>query len=50
MSCSTEQLQVQTKKPPNQEFALKSDFELFIFMCVMDLGKELELKGKGGEK
>lgn len=35
---------------PNQEFAWESDFEHFIFMYMTDLGKELELKGKGGEK
>lgn len=35
---------------PNQEFALENDIEHLIFMYVMDLGKELELKGKGGEK
>lgn len=35
---------------PNQEFALESDFKHLIFMCMTDLGEELELKGKGGEK
>lgn len=35
---------------PNQEFALASDFKHLIFMYMTDLGEELELKGKGGEK
>lgn len=52
MSYNTEQLQVQTKNPPNpnQKFARECDFEHFIFMYMTDLGKESELKGRGGEK
>lgn len=52
VSYNTEQLQVQTKNPPNpnQKFARECDFEHFIFMYMTDLGKELELKGRGGEK
>lgn len=35
---------------PKQKFAWESDSEHFIFIYMTDLGKELELKGKGGEK